>query len=309
MKNARDRVLVVGLARNLEESLFGTIHKMLQIFSPLFETDFFVVESDSEEKMHSLLRELEAEIPNFSFKSLGNLREEIPDRVERIRYCRNIYVDHIRNQMAEQRWKYVVVSDLDGINTKLNTESIRAVTNFKGKWTVLTCNQTAPYYDIYALRSKQWVEYDCITETRKLEKQLKEQLAKVGWTDVLKRKAIKNQIASIRKKLIYDKMKRISPNSEPIVVDSAFGGMAFYRPEIFMAHDYSKSPDIQSECEHVTLHRKIRKDLGTILILPNFINCGWNEHSLNKISLVRHFRRSKSALKKLVEINSIRYRM
>jgi hypothetical protein len=89
MANLRPRVLVVGLARNLEKTLEKTIHQMASAFLPLFATEFYIVESDSGKAMHNVLEEIAQGIPNFHYKSLGNLRDIIPDRVERIRYCRN----------------------------------------------------------------------------------------------------------------------------------------------------------------------------------------------------------------------------
>jgi len=299
MTNPKPRVLVVGLARNLEKTLEKTIHQIVSTFNPLFAIDFYVVESDSGKAMHNVLEEIAKGIPNFHYKSLGNLCDIIPDRVERIRFCRNVYVAYIRENMENKNWDFVVVADLDGINRKLKTKNLIPLLDISDKWEVLTCNQSAPYYDIYALRARGWVEFDCISESRARTKSLEDELTQIHRQATIKRRIIYRKIRNIRKELIYDKMVRIPPTGRPIIVDSAFGGIAFYRAQIFMKHDYSRSSKTEFECEHVTLHRKIREQHGTILILPSFINGGWNEHSLNKIPLVRFARRVKKTLKPL----------
>ncbi len=301
----RDRVLIVGLARNLEDELEHTIRRMHLMFSQFFDTDFFIVESDSHERMNHVLKKIQTEIPNFRYVALGNLSDHIADRVERIRYCRDRYVSFIRQEISNRSWKYVIVSDLDGINSKLSRKSIESVLQFQGNWDVLTCNQTAPYYDIYALRCKGWVEYDCLIESGLESEHYRQELSKLLWHQVRKKRIIRKRISSIRKRLIYDKMHLISPKKEPIEEESAFGGIAFYKPKVFANFDYSKPLEIKSECEHVTLHRKIRTNQGSILILPGFINGGWNEHNLNKVALVRIYRRAKKRTKdRLVKFDS-----
>jgi MoaA/NifB/PqqE/SkfB family radical SAM enzyme len=57
--------------------------------------DIFLVESDSFDKTHEVLKKLKSSISFLNFVNLGVLKPTIPDRIERIRYSRNIYVNYI----------------------------------------------------------------------------------------------------------------------------------------------------------------------------------------------------------------------
>jgi hypothetical protein len=101
------------------------------------------------------------------------------------------------------------------------------------------------------------------------------------------RYALKNQ--RFRNASIYSKMKRISKNSPWIRVDSAFGGFAIYRAEIFFMHNYDK-PEKNGPLvsEHVDFHYKIIN--SKLYINPGLINANWNTYNLNRFPLIRYLR-------------------
>jgi len=266
-------------------------------FSVDYDVSFYIVESDSSDETIDMLQKIRLMMPNFEYQSLGNLRESIPDRVERISYCRNAYVQYIRVNESKYLWDLIAVADLDGINNGINVNSVRSLRENGYDWDVITCNQNAPYYDIYALRSKGWVEFDCLKVVREAERDIEKKLGSVDQKNPyihLRSRWERNQL---RKRYIYKNMRYIPSWTQPFEVDSAFGGIAIYKTNNFLNFDYSLDEGDSAECEHVTFHRKIRLNGGKIMIYPSFINGGWNEHSLNKLWLIRILRRCKSMAK------------
>ena len=200
-------VLIVGLVRNCEPSLESEVETLRASFEDFKNVSFFLVESDSTDGSLEALRELATRIPNFQFLSLGNLRQSIPDRIERIAHCRNAYLDYVRT--TSRKFDYVVVADLDGVNNLLTKEKVATCWKFD-EWSACTANQTGPYYDIYALRASGWSEMDCWNEARSLYAS--------GMNPV------KSWVKAIR-----DKQRMIPESEDWIEVTSAFGGLAIYK--------------------------------------------------------------------------------
>jgi hypothetical protein len=92
-------------------------------------------------------------------------------------------------------------------------------------------------------------------------------------------------------KIIYSKMKVIARGGGVIGVQSAFGGLGIYKPDVFTRFDYSQEGEvIFDECEHITLHRKCIVDGLSLGINPKMINSWFNEYNLNKLIFVRVLR-------------------
>lgn len=261
--------------RNVEKTVRNEILRMQNLFRKFGETHFYLVESDSSDSTIAILQELENEVKNFSFQTLGKLDSRIPNRVNRIRCCRNEYVRFIRE--SHINFDYVVVCDWDGINKAVKSQSLKKIFRNETVWSMCSANQTFGYYDIYALRAKDWVESDFITELSKFRE-------KHGpltfW-----------QEDRARKELIYKKMRILRKSKGWIEVDSAFGGMAIYKANIFQEFDYGDQTTIEEpECEHITLHRKMTGAGMKIFVCPEFINSHINIYNLNKVTLVRLLR-------------------
>ena len=251
-------VLIVGLVRNCEPSLESEVETLRASFKDFKNVSFFFVESDSTDGSLEALRELATRIPNFQFLSLGNLRQSISDRIERIAHCRNTYLDYV--QTTSKKFDYVVVADLDGVNNLLTKEKVATCWKFDG-WSVCTANQTGPYYDIYALRAPGWSEMDCWNEARSLYAS--------GMNPV------KSWVKAIRDK------QRIIPESEDwIEVTSAFGGLAIYKREAFLKGNYQTfSDDELNVSEHVPFNLKLVASGHRIFINPKLTNFAFNEHN------------------------------
>jgi hypothetical protein len=281
-------ILLVGTVSNVEKSLEYDLTKVLDALSAFTKISVFLVESDSIDRTCELLADLASRINNFSFVSLGNLKSTIPDRIDRIRYCRNRYVSYIRNTPINNLSAYIAVADLDGMNKALSSKAV--LTSFiHTDWDVVLSNQKFGYYDIYALRHEEWQPNDCFTDLEGLKQKIP--FEKFNKTNFIGRLRLNWAYDRARNRAIYSKMIRIRRNSPWIQVNSGFGGFAIYKSHLFLEHDYSTNNLLVKESEHVALHSKIVNSGGKIFINPALINSNKNTHNVNRFFVVREFRR------------------
>ena len=262
------RAIVVGTVRNASKNIVGDLLRVVNALGAIMPTCAFVVESDSDDDTLALLEDLSKRDTRIRFISLGKVEPAIPERIARLRHCRNFYVSEIRDNPEYKDCDLVVVADLDGINTGITEENFKIALNSTLGWDALAANQSARYYDILALRHPYWSPNNCISEAEWLSQ------------FVGKRAAWKHSIG--------DRMLRIPRSLPPIPVDSAFGGLCMYRKWVFERCDYSEDiPEAVNEIDHVTLHRKARGFGAKIFIHPELINAKWTVHGLNGVRYVR----------------------
>jgi len=234
------------------------------------------------------LGELSVSNKNFHFTGLGDLKNLIPDRVERIRYCRNQYVKYIRENFEIHKWDYIVVADLDGMNGALSASAVKSCFT-RVDWECCLSNQTGGYYDIFALRESKWQPGNYFEEVEAARAKIrKPELAKSIFLNRFRLILLED---SIKRNAIYSKMKRIPRGSSWVPVDSGFGGLAIYKPLVFLKFDYSRLNPQGRDSEHVDLHLKMRQEGNRIFINPDFVNSKWNTYNVNKFFLIRQARR------------------
>jgi len=253
-------VVILGLCRNVSKELENDVLSLLSSFQDFLKIHFRLVESDSSDSTLQVLEKLKNFIPNFDYVSLGNLQEEIPERVARICHCRNVCLSFLSEDPTLANCDYVVVSDLDGVNTLLTRLAVISCWT-RNDWDACMANQAAPYYDIYALRHSGWSPNDCWHYENELRSE--------GMNPL-----------SARQKAIYSRMITISPDSDWIPVDSAFGGLAIYKRDLFDNVEYSFTlSNGDHVCEHVMLHQQMKANGARLYINPSLINLGWNAHN------------------------------
>ena len=117
------------------------------------------------------------------------------------------------------------------------------------QWDVLTGNQSKVYYDIYALRIKNMIEYDFLQEIMKIKKKISERR---------------------RRKLTYQILNRFNhppmPPSYLVPVESAFGAASIYKSSSIRDAKYIGMNGNIPICEHVPFHERIRVHGGRIFI-------------------------------------------
>jgi len=274
-------VVILGLCKNVSREVENDVMRLRDSFQDFSKIHFRFVESDSTDSTLSVLSRLESTVSNFKFVSLGNLQGEIPGRIERICHCRNVCLEILKNDPALSNCSYVVVSDLDGVNSLLTRSAVLSCW-VKSDWDACMANQAAPYYDIYALRHPEWSPDDCW--------HFESQLRSGGMNPL-----------SARQKAIYSRMIVIPPDNEWIPVDSAFGGLAIYKRHLFDNVRYSSLlANGDRVCEHVPLHQQMKVKGAKLYINPALINSGWNGHSASKKITKRFNRLVKLVIWKLI---------
>lgn len=268
-------IVVVGLVRNCEKNLEIEVQKINSAFVSAASIRWLVIESDSDDGTVNILKKLSVN-SLFNFISLGKLETKHPMRTERIAKCRNRYLEELRVKSKYNKIDYVVVADLDGINSKLTSSAVNSCWDLGEDWDACFANQSEAYYDIWALRHRVWSPNDCWENYDFLINNGKS-----------KSEALKTAV--------YSRMIKLKNNMKPLEVDSAFGGLGIYKSSIFLESKYTGLNLNQEEiCEHVNFHNGLREKGFRLFIAPALINCGWNEHNKNlKIknritSILRH---------------------
>lgn len=259
-RQSSDNVLVVGTVRDCAERVGAEVARIGAALKGFARVQWLLVESDSADATASKLQELASRDASFSHVSLGNLRDRIPLRTERIAFCRNAYLDLLRTDASYSAADFVVVADLDGVNSLLTEEAIASCWR-RDDWDVCAANQRGRYYDIWALRHAEWSPNDCWAQYRFLT-------------------AHGVSHAKAWSACVRSRMLRIPRESQWIEVDSAFGGLAIYRRGALQHGRYAGSDPLGAECcEHVALHAALRVQGCRIFVNPALINGESPDHT------------------------------
>ena len=262
------KALLVGTVRNAANFVVEDVSRILNSLEKLMPSMAFIVESDSKDNTVEVLAELQNRDHRVRALSLGVTELEYPERIARLRYCRNFYINELRTNPIYSDCDLIIIADLDGINTKINSRYFEIALGSEMEWDALSANQSARYYDILALRHPLWSPNNWLMEA--------------DWLNPFlgKRRTTKHSM--------IDRMIRIPQHLDPILVDSAFGGLAIYRRWVIETCDYSEdTPQAATENEHVTLHRKMKEFGGKIYIHPALINAHFTVHSLDALLVIR----------------------
>ncbi len=260
------KILIAGVIRNGEKTIQSEIHSLQKAFCDFAEIHWLIIESDSEDNTIKKLSELSNTIENFKYKSEGKLAKQMQLRTERLAFCRNIYLDEVKNNSFYKDVEFIAVADLDGVNNLLTPDSVRSCFE-KITWDVCTANQRGNYYDIWALRHSVWCPGDCWEQYRYLNRFAKSP----------------EESANLLYAAVYSKMIVIPMDAEWIEVESAFGGLAIYKREALLCSDgkYVGLNERRFEIvEHASLHSSIIQNGYKIFINPKFINTDFTEHSI-----------------------------
>lgn len=298
-----ESVLIVGTVSNVSNVLIKEFEKVFKSLSRFKSISTYLVESDSTDNTKEVLDELKRMYSNFEYAELGTLKNSIPDRIERIRFCRNLYIKFIRDNIKGKNWDYIIVADLDGMNSKLTPDAVNSCFEDTPNWDACFANQKYGYYDLYALRHPEWMPGNCFDDLAK-------EKAKIPFKYFESSNLFLKTMALFifdraRKVAIYDKMKILGVNSEWIKVQSAFGGLGIYKTKLLIECNYDRVSVSQSlASEHVDINAKLISKGYNLFINPNLINSNWNTYNVNRFLIIRQFRnflRTNPNLRKLVK--------
>ncbi len=282
------KVIIAGTISNVSRTIEKELRRVSEAFIEYCVVEIILVESDSTDNTVDIVSSLDSPITNINLISLGDLKQQFPDRISRIRYCRQTYVERIRKIMETCSIDYVVVVDLDGMNTLISSSGVASCFT-RSDWSGVLANQIGGYYDLLALRHESWCPGDIIQDLQKLKSQLKPlHSSRFNFYSRLIRRL---EYDRIRRDAIYSRMIKLPRTSPWIEVDSGFGGFAIYQARVFESYDYSLQHDeVEGSSEHVSLSMQIRKSGGHIFVNPDLINNRWNTYNINRFFLVRQLR-------------------
>ena len=237
-------VIFAGTVRNVAAYLPTSLHHIEECGRKFRDFAVVLYENDSSDETRALMEKLKR--PNYHYIYEDGVRER--RRTVRISNGRNKILDQVRAINTNSSYDYLVMLDLDDVNSSGSfVASIESCFKHKG-WDVLTANQRGLYYDLWALRKKKDMETDC-------------------WLDVREH----NDDPDAIQKYVTNKQKKYKEDGL-LQVDSAFGGAAIYRlKRVPPTCRYNGAyEDGTEKCEHVDFHRCIKQNGGRIFINTSF---------------------------------------
>jgi glycosyltransferase involved in cell wall biosynthesis len=253
------RIIIVGIVRNIENSLKRDIERLAAAFPTVSSLEWFLVESGSSDDSLEVLESTKEENLNFQYISI-QLDSKF-SRTQNMSAARNEYLKYLEKNSNYKNYDYVVVADFNCLNNKVVAAAVLSCWN-QQKWDVVTANQSGRYYDIWALRHPFWSPNDCWSELEFRRKYLKFPELALAY--------------SVRSRMI-----KIPRNSSWIEVDSSFGGLGIYKADLFSLNGryIGTTSDGSLVCEHVSFHENLKLHGKRIFINPSLINTRTTDHS------------------------------
>ena len=94
---------MTGIARDVAKILPRELSRIEKKLKKIFElVTFLVIESDSKDNTTKVLNDIKNGRNNFDYKSLGKIESILPNRIQRLAFCRNVYVKEIRENKPSQ---------------------------------------------------------------------------------------------------------------------------------------------------------------------------------------------------------------
>lgn len=247
-------IVVCGTVRNCGETIVHEIEQLAKALVDFEQVQYLIIESDSQDNSLAQLELLKEQYAHFDYKALGKLSTSIPLRTARIAHCRNQYLEAIEQEERYQKADYVLISDLDGMNSLLTKEAIASCWELE-EWDLCTANQEGVYYDLWAFRHPLLCPNDCWNVYHYLVNDL-------GVNPM-----------EAKNKAIYSQMFDLPTTAAPIEVESSFGGLGLYKKAALTGHRYvGLTAQGQEFCEHVALHEQMRATGARLFINPKLVN-------------------------------------
>jgi hypothetical protein len=230
-------VIFVGICRNVGNYIESNLQNIEKCAKKFNSFCVVIYENDSSDNTRELLQKNKKKNYHYIFED--NITE--PRRTKRIERGRNKVLEKARELNKNNTYQFLVVLDLDEVNTKGEFVETIDTCFMKDDWDVLTANQQGIYYDLWALRNKD-LQYDC-------------------WKEINDK-----QPECCHYKIRYEP-------SQFIEADSAFGGAAIYKlTSIPESCKYNgEHSNGMEKCEHVDFNKCIRDNGGKIYINTSFI--------------------------------------
>ena len=262
LKNIEDsKVVICGAARDVEKTIQRFVSDMQLAFSNFREVHFVFCESFSKYETRITIQELTNFNSTIHMVDDFEVNKNENRRTVRIASARNAIKNYVTKNFSE--FDYVVMADLDGLNRNITRKAVESCWTI-GYLDMVSASQTYKYYDVWALRAREWCENDCWEEYERLKLQYTEKIA--------------------LRLAITSKMRSIPRASDPIPVMSAFGGFSIYRLEAFKHGNYVGVLDDGKEvCEHVPFNLQLSSLGFELFIAPKLVNLNSSTQRLTRM--------------------------
>jgi len=246
MKNYN--VVFGGTIRDVEKYIKKGLFDIDQCGKKFNDYAVILYENDSKDNTRSILQNHKKNNYHYIFED--GIKE--PSRTIRLENGRNKVLDKMREINKNGYYDYFIILDMDDINSSGKfVDTIETCFEYKN-WDVLTANQTGIYYDLWALRKKNDMEYDCHFK--------------------ISHRPHNESHKEAHYKYIDSKLKNY-PQSGLLEVDSAFGGAGIYKIKSIPSkcRYVGKYESGWEKCEHVDFNECIKKNGGRIFINTRFL--------------------------------------
>jgi hypothetical protein len=270
INNIKRSAVIVGCARDCEAFLPAVLQNVTRIASLYSQVAFVFVENDSKDNTRTILQRWLSERAGSFLVCLNGLAAEGAKRTARLAIARNAYMKALHyHQLAKH--DHLLVLDFDIVNANVISEeslveAIRFLDSSRQNAGVFA-NQL-PYYDIWALRHDVWCPDDC-------------------WAQIANRPPYVPRHRAIER-YFTSRQIRISPDSPPVAVRSAFGGLGIYKLDFVRTARYvGLLPGGSEICEHVAFNEAAIRVGGLLYIFPRLLNHPPPEHIIPRLSGLR----------------------
>ena len=277
--NLWDQLWVVGCAQNCAADLEAVLANIQALRGLFRHSRLLVLENDSSDATRQLLAAHGQVDPGLRALALTGLNGRIPVKTVRLAHLRNGALAWLRRQGALEQEALVLVLDLDGVNAA-PWDLGRFAEVLEWFWpqreaAAVFANQRGPYYDLWALRHPQLCPDDI------WERMLEARLADATTPD-----------GALFEQVIGPRQLSFEPSLPPFQVESAFGGLGFYKSQWLQAcampyvgettrwlERQGRPELIRWQCaEHVSFHAGLRAAGGSLWIHPALLN--WHTDAL-----------------------------
>jgi hypothetical protein len=249
-------LFLTGLIRNNPIKLIMTLFLIKKRFQN-YNMKIFIIESDSTYFnrliIYVLLTTFRKLYPklDLKFKQYGHVRQKIKDRIQRLTYLRNEYLQYFYKGI--RNYDYLVVLDFDGVVSTLPLKIGTILEDWPKNVAGIFGNQPAGYYDLYALRHDELMpgNFEELVSNSQLPQGLAQQL------------------------YMSSRFLRINEDLPDIEVDSAFGGFGIYNCDYLIGkptYCCFNSNNLLF-CEHVGFNQSILHNKPNLkfIIMPSLV--------------------------------------
>lgn len=254
-------IVIAGLLQNGFYLIPQLKERCLQIISKFRDYRIIILENNSSDNSRKQLLEWTIEDNNVSilcqdaysinaeecdiFSNIQNDHSPMPNRIQRMSYLRNIYMEHIQHYYKEFDYLCVMDFDLEGelyIDGLLQSVYLLKDEKYDG----VTCNGMLLRGD----EGNDFVYYDSFAHVELNETELITDMAAKSKHDYY----------------VHTNMTHLySSQMIPDRVRSAFGGLAIYNMKAVIYHRYNYSQTFLT-CEHTFFHDKLKLIVNPRLI-------------------------------------------